>query len=192
MIKEGNSFSFYSNYGVKEKEILTDSLGHIYLIKTFKDGSIDSEWLSDTSGLISTVEYYSNGKPKIEGYLKDNKKHSVWNYYNRSGHLEVKRYFSYDVPSNIWIWYNHDNHGIDHYTIYTDIRDDGVFKKYYKSGQLKEQKKYSNNKLNGSYTLYYDDDNNTKKLVGEYLNNLKVGEWDMFDLDGIFIKTFFK
>ena len=79
--------------------------------------------------------------------MKDEKKHSLWSYFDRDGHLLIERYFSYGQPSNIWIWYGHAGHhghhdanktheSISHYEIYTDTRDDGLFYRYYQSSNI--------------------------------------------------------
>ena len=57
---------------------------------------------------------------------------------------------------------------IDDYQVYEDIRDDGILKRYYQSGNVKEQKQYLSNKLNGDYLLFHDNINNVVQLKGKY------------------------
>jgi len=202
VIKEDNSIIFYKNKSnTKYKEIKLDPAGHIISIQTFIDDRVDSEWIPTHTGLSDFKEYYGNGQIKVSGYIKDGHKHSLWSYFDRDGHLLIERYFSYGQPSNIWIWYGHaDHHGhhenhntdgsISHYEIYTDIRDDGLFSRYYQSSNMKEQKYYIDNQLDGAYSLFYDNPSNSIYLSGQYIAGNKIGDWMMFDKNGSFQKIF--
>ena len=191
IIKEDNSINFYKD-NLKFKEITLDDMGIILTIKNFKDGKLDTDWIADNSNLEEFFEYYGNGQIKVKGYLKNQKKHSVWKYYDREGHMLIERYFSYDMPSNIWIWYDHHNHQlIDKYKIYSDKRDDGIFIRYYQSSKIKEQKTYVANKLNGDYKLFYDNSPNTIHVKGKYLAGSKINNSEIFDQQGI-PQDFFK
>tara|TARA_B100000029_G_C17236034_1_gene837210 strand:- start:4 stop:660 length:657 start_codon:yes stop_codon:yes gene_type:complete len=189
--KEDSSIIFYNkNSKLKCKQITFDNSGHITSIQTFKNDKLDTDWVPDNSDLTDMIEYYGNGQIKVKGYFKNGLKHSLWSYFDRSGHLLIERYFSYGKPSNIWIWYDHHNHDIDYYQIYEDNRDDGYFTRYYQSSNLKEQKEYTNQKLNGNYMLFYDNTNNSIQLSGQYIHGAKSGNWSMFNSDGIFLKFF--
>ena len=189
VIKEDSSIVFY-NKNSKFKQIEFDNVGHIINIQTFKNNKLNTDWVPDNSNLIDMIEYYGNGQIKVKGYLKNGLKHSLWSYFDREGHLLIERYFSYGKPSNIWIWYNHHSHDIDYYQIYEDDRNDGSLSRYYQSSNLKEKKEYANQKLNGNYTLFYDNINNSIQLTGQYLNGAKSGNWSMFNSDGTFQKFF--
>ena len=189
IVKEDNSIIFYTKT-LKLKQITFDNSGHITKIQTFKNNKLDTEWTSNNSNLIDMTEYYGNGQVKVKGYLKDGEKHSLWSYFDREGHLLIERYFSYGKPSHIWLWYDHYSHHIDHYQIYEDDRNDGYLIRYYQSSNIKEKKQYSNQKLNGEYTLFYDNSNNSIQLKGQYLNGAKLGSWAMFNSDGVFQQFF--
>ena len=180
VIKNDNSILFY-NSNNKYQEFLLDDNGVIKSIQVYKDRKLDIEWIPEYSNMVDHIEYYGNGQIKIKGFIKNKEKHSLWSYYDREGHLLVERYFSYGKPSNIWIWYDHHNHGIDNYTIYTNNRDDGFLKRFYRSSNTKEEKNYSNNKLNGSYKLFYDNLKNSIQIKGSYKSGVKIGNWESFN-----------
>ena len=186
--KDDSSLIFYcKSSNEKQKEILLNNEGQIIRINTFKDGKISTEWLPNYEDLSTKLTYYGNGQVKEKGYFKNGKKHSLWSYFDRDGHLLIQRYFSYGKPSSIWIWYDHEgSHLIDHHQIYEDIRDDGILTRYYRSGNVKEQKQYSNNKLNGNYVLFHDNINNTVQLKGKYVLDAKIGTWETFNDKGVF------
>ena len=180
VIKNDNSILFY-NSNNKYQEFLLDDNGVIKSIQVYKDRKLDIEWIPEYSNMVDHIEYYGNGQIKIKGFIKNKEKHSLWSYYDREGHLLVERYFSYGKPSNIWIWYDHDSHGIDHYTIYTNNRDDGFLKRFYRSSNTKEEKNYSSNRLNGSYMLFYDNLKNSIQIKGSYKSGVKIGNWESFN-----------
>ena len=188
--KKGNAIIFYHS-NLKVKQINLNESGIILNIQTFKNKKLDTEWIADQSNLEEFYEYYGNGQIKVKGHLKNQKKHSLWSYYDREGHLLIERYFSYNMPNNIWIWYDHhDHHEIDKYKIYSDNRDDGSFIRYYQSLNIKEQKTYINNKLNGDYNLFYDNMLNSIHLKGNYLSGAKMSNWEIFDEQGVFQNFF--
>ena len=184
--KEKNSIIFY-DANLKVKQINLDESGIILNIQTFNNEKLETEWIPDNNNLEEFYEYYGNGKVKVKGYLKNNKKHSLWSYYDREGHLLIERYFSYDMPNNIWIWYDHHgHHKIDKYKIYSDIRNDGSFTRYYQSSNIKEKKNYVYNKLDGEYNLFHDSEANSIYLKGYYLAGAKINDWEIFNEQGEF------
>ena len=189
IVKDNSSIIFY-NQDSKYKQIDIDEAGHILSIQVFKNNKLDMKWVSNISNLSDTVEFYGNGQIKVKGYLKDGKKHSLWTYFDRDGHLLIERYFSYGKPSNIWIWYDHHTHDIQHYEVYPDNRDDGLFTRYYQSSNIKEQKRYAYNKLDGQYQLFYDNPSNSIQLMGQYFSGFKMGNWEMFNPAGTFQQFF--
>ena len=180
VVKNDNSISFYNSNNKYQEFSLYDN-GAIKSIQIYRDGKLDVEWIPEYLNMNDYVEYYGNGQIKIKGFLKNNEKHSLWSYYDREGNLLVERYFSYGKPSNIWIWYNHHDHKIDHYTIYTNNRDNGFLKRFYRSSNIKEEKNYLGNKLNGTYKLFYDNLKNTIQIKGLYKDGVKVGNWEFFN-----------
>ena len=172
--KKDNSLIFYSSNQIKKEIILNDS-HQIIEIKNFDDKKLSTHWVADNVELQDSIEYYGNGKIKTKGYLKSGKKHSLWSYFDRDGHLLIERYFSYGKPSNIWIWYDHHNH-IVRFEIYEDFRDDGQLTRFYHSGKIKEIKQYVDNKLDGLYTLFNNDIDNSIQYTTNYHLGKKVEE----------------
>jgi len=63
---------------------------------------------------------------------------------------------------------------------------DTLYSYKYCNGQLKKQYIIKYASYNGSYIEWYD--NGVEKIVGEYLNNEKIGLWKYFDINGIIKK----
>ena len=190
--KESDKIILYDSDQVS-KIITLDKNSQIIQIETYVDGHKDKLWVpnyNDISDKPDSVEFYGNGQIKSQGYLKNGKQHSVWQYFDREGHLLIQRYFSLGEPVTIWIWYNHNNHDkIDKYELYDDIRDNGSLTRYYRSGYIKETKSYNQKQLTGDYTLFFNTiDSNGNQLIqlqGEYGAGddlgIKVGEWQKFE-----------
>ena len=184
--KDSNSIIFYESGSIL-KTINLDDKGFIFNIQTFKNNKIESEWIADNSNIKPSFEYYGNGQIKVKGYLKENKKHSLWSYYDRDGHLLIDRYFNYGKPTSIWIWYDHHNNNkVEKYELYDDLRGDGTLTRYFQSSNIKEIKTYTKNMLDGEYLLYYDNPKNALNIKGEYLLGSKIGNWEVFDSEGNF------
>ena len=188
--KDASAIIFYESGTITKKINLNDK-GLIDNIQTFKNNRLESKWIADNSNLNPFSEYYGNGQIKVKGFLKNNQKHSLWSYYDRDGHLLIDRYFNYGEPTSIWIWYDkYNNHDVDKYELYDDKRGDGSITRYFQSSNIKEVKTYTRNQLNGEYSLYYDNPNNTLNIKGEYLLGSKIGNWEVFDLEGNFQNYF--
>ena len=167
--KNNNSLFFHGSNQIKKEIILNDN-NQIVEIKIFNDNNLYSQWIPNRIELKDSIEYYGNGKIKTKGYLKNGKKHSLWSYFDRDGHLLIERYFSYGKPSHIWIWYDHHNHHhIKNFEIYEDFRGDGKLTRFYQSGRIKEVKHYANNKLDGEYNLFNNDQENSLQYTTNYL-----------------------
>jgi len=172
--KKDNTLFFHTSNQIKKEIILNDS-HQIIEIRTFNDSNLSSQWIPNKAELKDSIEYYGNGKIKTKGYLKDDKKHSLWSYFDREGHLLIERYFSYGKPSYVWIWYDHhDHHHIENFEIYEDFRGDGKLIRFYQSGKIKEVKHYINNQLDGEYNLFNNDLENSLQYTTNYLLGKKI------------------
>ena len=169
IVKNENNIIFYKN-GKMTKQYILNTKHQITDIYVYDDGILNKKWTVNDIELIDTLEYYGNGNVKTKGYMLDGKKHSLWTYYDRKGHLLIERYFSYGQPCNVWLWYNHYDNSIKNYEIYSDLRDNGEITRFYRSGVVKERKNYTANKLNGEYSLY----NIENELIESF--NYKMGK----------------
>ena len=205
--KESNQIILYNSDQINKIITLNQDNGQIVKIETYVDGKKDHLWVPDYSNISNqpdSVAYYGNGQIKEQGYLTEaGQQHSLWEYFDRQGHLLIQRYFNYGDPATIWIWYNHDHHNqIDNYELYDDARDNGTLTRYYRPfkiniGQeteetiqnIKEIKSYHQNKLTGDYTLFFNaldsSGNQLVQLQGRYGTGdnlgIKVGEWQKFE-----------
>ena len=172
--KQDNTLLLYGSNQIK-KEIILNSSHQIIEIKVFNNNNLTHQWISASLELKDSIEYYGNGNIQTKGYLKDGKKHSLWSYFDRDGHLLIERYYSYGEPSNIWIWYDHHKHyHINNFEIYEDFRGDGKLTRFYRSGRIKEVKHYMNNKLDGEYKLFNNDLNNSLQYTVNYISGKKI------------------
>jgi antitoxin component YwqK of YwqJK toxin-antitoxin module len=79
------------------------------------------------------ISYRSDSTKTCEGFYKDNRKNGVWRYYYEDGISlrEIKTLMNNSL--------------------------DGIYKKYYRNGQLKEESTYSKGKRIGKCVIYYEN-----------------------------------
>ena len=65
-------------------------------------------------------------------------------------------------------------------------KKEGVFKKFYNTGELEINCIYNENKNNGEYIRYYK--NGKIDTKGIYVEGLKHGIWEYFDQDGLLLQ----
>ncbi len=126
-----------------------------------------------------------------------NKKFSTLNYEKYNTHLQ---------PHGILETYYLETKTLQKHIIYKNGKLDGLYKTYYFSGKLKEQKTYINGKENGEWKKYYIDgklkesgdfingeleglyesyyENGTIEIRSEYKNNRLNGLYQFWDKNG--------
>tara|TARA_Y100001960_G_C14488179_1_gene735323 strand:- start:26 stop:742 length:717 start_codon:yes stop_codon:yes gene_type:complete len=205
--KESNKIILYDSDQINKIITLNEDNGQIIKIETYVDGNKNNVWIPNYPNISDepdSVAFYGNGQIKEQGYLTETgQQHSLWEYFDRHGHLLIQRFFSYGEPTTIWIWYDHDNHNqISNYELYDDARDDGSLTRYYRPlkintdqaedkiiQNIKEIKSYHQHKLTGDYTLFFNaldsSGNQLIQLQGKYGAGddlgIKVGEWQKFE-----------
>jgi antitoxin component YwqK of YwqJK toxin-antitoxin module len=101
--------------------------------KLLKECSYDDE---SKNGIYKGM--YDNGIPHIEFSYKDDRKNELY--------LNLKREWNYDEKVELWLKF-----------IFKDGQKDGIYKEWYKNGQLRYERTYKNNKLNGVYRAWYEN-----------------------------------
>lgn len=128
--------------------------GNIDSTKQFKQGKLVGEGIMDAKALKQGYwkEYYfPEGKLKAEGMYKDGYRNGSWSFYYLEGSIEeTGNYGEKEKLEGIWKW-------------------------FYKSGQLLREEQYKNGKESGRSIEYCD----TGKVIvlGQYINGKEEGEW---------------
>ena len=86
--------------------------------------------------------YFLNGKPQIEGKLKDNKNVGEWKYFYQSGELESKGEFENDKPKGEWTWY-YPSGKIKERGSYFEGKRIGKWQQFDEGGRIINEKEFS-------------------------------------------------
>jgi len=108
---------------------------------------------------VKSVEYYANGKTKIESFVKNNTYDSTYVEYFENGNKKTEGFFkkrTYKTSSQVIIQTTCGT-GRDTTKPYEGIKN-GLWKSYYENGQL--------------------------SLSGSYFGDIKVGQWLSYDKTG--------
>ncbi len=139
------------------------------------------------------VSYWANKKIKQDGYFKNNMQDSVFITNYESGLLETKGYFSEGNPTGVWTYFYLDGkekleenfvNGVS--KVVSFWLPDSTHKKliidgtgelitFYTDGQVKEYYNYKDGFKNGKFQERSVYGHNL--VEGEFLDNLKTGEW---------------
>jgi len=107
------------------------------------------------------VEYYPNGKKRLEGTYKDGKRDGLWTRWHENGQMKVKGTFK-------------------------DGEQDGLWTSWWENGQKKEEGTWKDDYEDGLWTDWYNMDyeirlaseqlEKTKELLYRYRHDEKYGE----------------
>ena len=142
------------------------------------------------SVLHGKATYYTNrGDLLSEGVYNNGLKVGLWRNYDRGvGTLISEINYKEGTPNGKFTRYYQNgnlskrgiqytvNNGSVHYVF------DGMFEEFYSEGALSQITNYDMGKRSGSFQSYHKS--GVIKQKGDYVNNLKTGEWVYFDSDG--------
>jgi antitoxin component YwqK of YwqJK toxin-antitoxin module len=146
------------------------------------------------------MTYYSNRKPKVEGYFKFNKQDSISREWYENGKLKVEGEYKREKAAGKWTYYYFDGKLKSEQSIYdnavivnsffaedsahtqTIIDGSGEMFTYYSTGSLKEYYQYKNGLKNGTfeeYSIY-----GYIVLSGSFIDGYKDGQWKYYFYTG--------
>lgn len=116
------------------------------------------------------IDYYSSGRKKGEGTLKNGKIDGVRKMYYQNGKLIVERNYLQSVPNGLETEYYEDG-SIKQKGIMKNGKEDGVWEIYFPNGQVKQRTKFDNGNMVDESVIYYS---NGKICATEKIINGKV------------------
>lgn len=139
-------------------------------------------------------KYYDSGKLQERGNYEQNQYDGEWRFYydNASNSLEIKGMYEKGMCIDEWEeWY--DNGVLKSKGNYVVINENGIdqwvkngeWNFYYSDASLKYMATYTNDKLNGPckervFEGYW---------LGQYTNGSRSGTWNLYNLNGTFLKS---
>lgn len=139
----------------------------------------------DNGKKASAHMFHKNGKHKAIGLYYNQKKDSLWRYFDEKENLIAEEFYKKGVVNGISKDYFETGQLLQELQ-YRDGVKDGIWKQYYPNGKMKQQTTYVNGKLDGEFKMYADDGNLI--MEGKYVDDLKTGNWFFYDSHGMMEK----
>jgi antitoxin component YwqK of YwqJK toxin-antitoxin module len=148
----------------------------------YDNGTPWSVSLFSQNGTITHTKMFdAGGKLMGEGKYVNQKKDSVWKYYNPEGKLISDENYILGVKNGMSHVY-YASGGIVEEKQWKEGKLHGPCKKYFENGQIRYNGQYVNNNVDG-YTKFYFS-NGKIYAEGLYVNDLKEGDWKYYNKDG--------
>lgn len=141
---------------------------------------------SNNGKVAHTQMFDAGGLLTGEGKYVNQKKDSLWKFYNREGKLLSIENYVNGVKNGVAIVYYSNGEMAEEKNWKNGVLD-GLCKKYFESGQLKFQRNYVNDKVEGKAMFYYPS--GKLNIEGVYKNDLKEGAWNYYKEDGTLERT---
>ena len=121
------------------------------------------------------------GKLTGEGKYIDQKKDSIWKFYNDEGKVIADEIYVNGIKDgNCRVYYSSGE--LAEEKMWKEGKLNGQVRKYFDNGQLKYNGQMIDDKVEGKITYYYSS--GTKQAEGVYLHDVKDGEWKYYKEDG--------
>jgi antitoxin component YwqK of YwqJK toxin-antitoxin module len=130
------------------------------------------------------IDYYYGDVVKVEYTLLNGKINGQLKVYHPNGNLKKIGYYNNGIENGLFKEYNENGNLESEYVMANGMKN-GVLK-IYKEGKIDISSTYENDIKNGQVVNYYYNEETGKlqlKLVGEYLNDEKNGTWKLFFIE---------
>ncbi len=125
--------------------------------------------------------YYPNGEYKAVGLYYEEKKDSLWKYFDEQGALISEVFYKSGEPHGVMKDYYVNGQLLQELGYKNGVKD-GVWKKYYADGKERQTATYVDGKLDGEFKVYFED--GKPNIEGKYRDDVKVGNWYFYDSFG--------
>jgi antitoxin component YwqK of YwqJK toxin-antitoxin module len=133
-----------------------------------------------------TQVYYRENKLAAEGNYLNQKKDSIWKYFDDKGKLIKQESFKEGVKHGMFLTY-YSNGKVAEEENYEHGKKTGLWMQYYENGKKKLEAELSNGMRNGKFYMYYET--GRIKVVGRYLNDMRDKTWVFYDEKGAEVMT---
>jgi antitoxin component YwqK of YwqJK toxin-antitoxin module len=130
------------------------------------------------------IDYYYDGTVKAEYTLTNGKINGTFKLYNENGTIKRTGNFTNGLENGLFKEYDESGNLEAEYTM-TNGKKNGVLK-IYEDGKLSYSTTFKDDSKNGQHIEYYYNDETGKlqlKQIGDYLNDEKNGTWKLFFIE---------
>lgn len=172
-----------------------DHNGRLRYTGTFKDDKPVGEFRHyDEAGVLTTIlrhagdgrvsraeHFHPGGKPMAQGRYVDQRKDSVWSYFDEQGALRRKEEFRNGTLHGDRISYYADGRVAEH-DRYRNGMLHGQQQAWFADGSPRNEARYEDGVANGTMTFYYPG--GKKEIEGRMLDGDRDGAWIYYNKDG--------
>ncbi len=141
---------------------------------------------SNNGTVARTQMFDAGGKLVGEGKFVNEKKDSVWKFYNQEGKMLSDEVYAKGVKNGVAKVYYANGQVSEERTWKAGVQD-GPCKKYFENGQLKYSGAYAKDKVVGKVIYYYAS--GKIDAEGLYVDDLKHGPWKYYKEEGTLLRT---
>ncbi|HEU4716215.1 MAG TPA: toxin-antitoxin system YwqK family antitoxin [Bacteroidia bacterium] len=126
--------------------------------------------------------YYQNGKMQAQGKYLNQKKDSLWSFYDDLGELLSEEWYKDGLKNGKSITYHPGTKQPAEVKTFKNGLEEGAWIQYYADGKIKGQGTYVAGNYEGKATWYYPD--GSTNITGFYQHAVKNGTWLYYDETG--------
>jgi antitoxin component YwqK of YwqJK toxin-antitoxin module len=133
---------------------------------------------SEDGSTASAHLYRPNKKVLASGVYVNQKKDSLWRFYDTEGKLFLEEHYKNGIqhgPSKEY----YPNGNVHFKRNYENGKIVGEYKEYYTNGALRSKKTYVQGIPEGNLVIYHQ--NGVYKVIGKYKRGIKNGNWRFYD-----------
>jgi antitoxin component YwqK of YwqJK toxin-antitoxin module len=181
--KQGVWENFYDNDSMKVRYrgVFVNDLPVDTFLYYYKTGELQTLMIHDDRQYAYIINYYPEGDRMSEGRYWKQQKDSVWRYYNSQGQRVSREFYIEGKRYGLWSIY-HDNGKLAEEKNWENDLEQGEFKQYYRSGNVRRDAQYVKGALEGKAHFYHE--NGKIRMEGMYYHDAKNGEWVEYNEKG--------
>ena len=120
------------------------------------------------------ISYHPSGVVKGTGSYIDQKKDSLWQYFDEDARITAEEWYDKGKQTGTWkTWYY--NGQLAEIIHYKNGKKEGPSNQYFSDGTIKREVTYKNDTFDGQLNYYHP--NGKIWITGFYINGLKEGKW---------------
>jgi antitoxin component YwqK of YwqJK toxin-antitoxin module len=139
-------------------------------------------FITDSGRVARTTSYFTNGKTMAKGKYIDQKRDSIWVFFNEyDGSLIGEESYSSgkkNGPEKVF----YGGKAIAERVTWKNGVKEGPWEQFFENGNLKLRGTYVNNEKDGLFESWFE--NGILMITGRYLNGLPEGKWVYYDEQG--------
>lgn len=180
-LKQGNWEKRYSNERVRYQGQFKDGEPYGLFKYYYDNGKLQATNNHIGDGTVANHVYHINGKIKAKGLYRQQKKDSLWQYFNNNELLVLEETYTLDTLHGLQKIY-YDNGQLGEETMFKRGVKHGVWKKFFENGKPWVDANYVDGNVDGKFVMYRGD--GKLRTRGTYILGIKTGVWLNYNENG--------